>query len=99
MLLYLSAWSGAPAAPNATIVAWNWLLKPINHDQHLRRVLSFPILPADALMLMRLSENAMDALARNVSYDENLTIVAIDGIVIAGVYYSPAFVAELNLQK
>lgn len=49
----------------------------------LMAVLSFPILLPMLLMLMRLSKNAMDGLAWSVSYDEILTILAIDLIVIA----------------
>jgi heme exporter protein B len=68
-------------AATLTIVAG--IASKADNTATLMAVLSFPILLPMLLMLMRLSKNAMDGLARNVSYDEILTIVAIDGIVIA----------------
>jgi heme exporter protein B len=83
MLLYLfSVVLGAIGfASTLTIVAG--IASKADNTSTLMAVLSFPILLPMLLMLMRLSKNAMDGLARNVSYDEILTIVAIDGIVIA----------------
>ena len=68
-------------ASTLTIVAG--IASKADNTATLMAVLSFPILLPILLMLMRLSKNAMDGLARNTSYDEILTIIAIEGIVIA----------------
>lgn len=68
-------------AATLTIIAG--IASKADNTATLMAVLSFPILLPMLLMLMRLSKNAMDGLARNVSYDEIITIVAIDGIVVA----------------
>lgn len=49
----------------------------------LMAVLSFPILLPMLLLVMKLSKNAMDGLNWNSSYDEILTLLAIDAIVVA----------------
>ena len=49
----------------------------------LMAVLGFPVILPMLLMLIKLSKNAMDGLARSVSYQEMLTILAINLIVVA----------------
>lgn len=49
----------------------------------LMALLSFPIIIPMLLMLMRLSKNAMDGLTWSVSKDEIITLLALDGIVVA----------------
>ncbi len=49
----------------------------------LMALLSFPIIIPMLLMLMRLSKNAMDGLNWNASTDEIMTLVALNGIVLA----------------
>ena len=48
----------------------------------LMAVLGFPLVLPVTLLLVRLSKNAMDGLARSASTDELLTILAIDAIVL-----------------
>lgn len=52
----------------------------------LMAVLSFPIILPMLLMLIRLSKNAMDGLPWSNSYDEMLTLLGINGIVVAVSY-------------
>ncbi|MEH0156568.1 heme exporter protein CcmB [Limibacter armeniacum] len=52
----------------------------------LMAVLGFPVILPMILMLIKVSKNAMDGLARNLSYDEVLTIFAIDVIVVTVSY-------------
>lgn len=68
---------------SATLTIVAGIASKADNTATLMAVLSFPILLPMLLMLMRLSKNAMDGLALNVSYDEILTIAAIDSIVIA----------------
>jgi heme exporter protein B len=68
---------------SATLTMVAGIASKADNTATLMSVLSFPILLPMLLMLMRLSKNAMDGLALNVSYDEILTIIAIDAIVIA----------------
>jgi heme exporter protein B len=49
----------------------------------LMAVLSFPVIVPMLLMVIRLSKNALDGLDRSVSYDEIITLLAIDAIVVA----------------
>jgi heme exporter protein B len=49
----------------------------------LMALLSFPVIIPMLLMLMRLSKNAMDGLAWNASNDEMITLLALNGIVMA----------------
>jgi heme exporter protein B len=49
----------------------------------LMAILSFPVILPLLLLLLKISKNAMDGLDRAASTDELLTILAIDGIVLA----------------
>lgn len=49
----------------------------------LMAVLSFPIVIPMLLMLIKISKNAIDGLDRSVSFDEIITLVAINAIVLA----------------
>lgn len=53
-----------------------------NNNSTLMAVLGFPVILPMILMLIKVSKNAIDGLARNVSYDEILTIFAVDLIVV-----------------
>lgn len=68
---------------SATLTMVAGIASKADNTATLMAVLSFPILLPMLLMLMRLSKNAMDGLAFSASYDEIMTIVAIDAIVIA----------------
>ncbi|MCU0451082.1 MAG: heme exporter protein CcmB [Bernardetiaceae bacterium] len=52
----------------------------------LMAVLGFPVVLPMLLLLLRVSRNAIDGLARSVSYDELLTLGAINVIVLAVTY-------------
>ncbi|MGF1533352.1 MAG: heme exporter protein CcmB [Bernardetiaceae bacterium] len=49
-------------------------------------ILGFPILLPMLLMLIKVSRNALDGLARSVSTDEILTLLALDAIIVAVSY-------------
>lgn len=68
---------------SATLTMVAGIASKADNTATLMAVLSFPILLPMLLMLMRLSKNAMDGLTLSASYDEILTIAAIDAIVIA----------------
>lgn len=68
---------------SATLTLVAGIASKADNTATLMAVLSFPILLPMLLMLMRLSKNAMDGLALSASYDEMLTVLAIDAIVIA----------------
>jgi heme exporter protein B len=52
----------------------------------LMTVLGFPVVLPMLLMLMKVSKNAIDGLARSVSYDEIGTLLAINAIIVAVSY-------------
>ena len=52
----------------------------------LMAVLSFPVIVPMLLMLIKMSKNAMDGLERSASFDELLTLLAINMIVITVSY-------------
>jgi heme exporter protein B len=52
----------------------------------LMAVLGFPIVLPMLLLLMKVSKNAIDGLARSVSYDEIGTLLAINAIIVAVSY-------------
>lgn len=57
-----------------------------NNSAALTAILGFPVVLPIILMLIKLSKNAMDGLARSASYDELMVILAIDMIVITVSY-------------
>jgi heme exporter protein B len=68
---------------SATLTMVAGIASKAENTSTLMAVLSFPIILPMLLMLIRLSKNAMDGLEWNTSYDEILTLLGIDGIVIA----------------
>jgi heme exporter protein B len=54
-----------------------------NNGGTLMAVLGFPIVLPMLLLLMKVSKNAIDGLARSVSYDEIGTLLAINAIIVA----------------
>lgn len=52
----------------------------------LMAIMSFPVILPMLMMLIRLSKNALDGLAWSSSYDEIMTLLAIDAIVVAVSY-------------
>jgi heme exporter protein B len=52
----------------------------------LMAVLSFPVIIPMLILLIRISKNAMDGLDRSISYDEMITLLAINAIVLAVSY-------------
>ncbi len=83
MLLYVFSVVLGAAGFSATLTMVAGIASKADNTATLMAVLSFPILLPMLLMLMRLSKNAMDGLNLSASYDEVLTIAAIDAIVIA----------------
>jgi len=68
---------------SATLTMVAGIASKADNTSTLMAVLSFPIILPMLLMLMRLSKNAMDGLEWNTGYDEILTLLGIDTIVIA----------------
>ncbi len=68
---------------SATLTMVAGIASKAENTSTLMAVLSFPIILPMLLMLIRLSKNAMDGLEWNTSYDEILTLLGIDAIVIA----------------
>jgi heme exporter protein B len=57
-----------------------------NNSATLMAVLGFPIVLPMLLLLMKVAKNAIDGLARSVSYDEIGTLLAINVIIVAVSY-------------
>lgn len=68
---------------SATLTMVAGIASKAENTSTLMAILSFPIILPMVLMLIRLSKNAMDGLEWNTSYDEILTLLGIDAIVIA----------------
>ena len=68
---------------SATLTMVAGIASKAENTSTLMAILSFPIILPMLLMLIRLSKNAMDGLEWNTSYDEILTLLGIDAIVIA----------------
>lgn len=68
---------------SATLTMVAGIASKAENTSTLMAVLSFPIILPMLLMLIRLSKNAMDGLEWSTSFDEILTLLGIDGIVIA----------------
>lgn len=81
--MYLTAIILGAFGFSATLTMVAGIASKAENTSTLMAVLSFPIILPMLLMLIRLSKNAMDGLEWNTSYDEILTLLGIDGIVIA----------------
>lgn len=81
--MYLTAIILGAVGFSATLTMVAGIASKAENTSTLMAVLSFPIILPMLLMLIRLSKNAMDGLEWNTSYDEILTLLGIDGIVIA----------------
>lgn len=57
-----------------------------NNNQTLMAILGFPVILPMLLMIIKISKNALDGVARSASYDEMLTLFAINLIVGAVSY-------------
>lgn len=57
-----------------------------NNSNIIMAVLSFPVIIALLLMVIKITKNALDGLARSESYDELLNLVAINCIMVALAY-------------
>lgn len=55
----------------------------VNNNTTLMAVLSFPIMVPMLMLLIKFSKNAMDGLARSVSYNELIALVLLNVITIA----------------
>ncbi|UBM60124.1 heme exporter protein CcmB [Marinilongibacter aquaticus] len=81
-LFLLSVFLGAVGFA-ATLTLVSGIASKADNPSALMALLSFPIIIPMLLMLIRLSKNAMDGLAFSVSQDEILTLLGLDGIVLA----------------
>lgn len=68
-------------ASSLTMVAG--IASKAENNATLMAILSFPIIIPMLIMLLKISKNALDGLDRGSSMDEVLTLLAIDGIVLA----------------
>mgnify|MGYP001040258976 CR=1 FL=1 len=67
---------------SSTLTMVSSIAAKANNNATLMAILSFPVILPMLLMLIKTSKNAMDGLARSASYDELLTLLAINMIVI-----------------
>ncbi len=81
--MYLTAIILGAIGFSSTLTMVAGIASKAENTSTLMAVLSFPIILPMLLMLIRLSKNAMDGLEWNTSYDEILTLLGIDAIVIA----------------
>ena len=82
LLMYLTAVILGAIGFSSTLTMVAGIASKAENTSTLMAVLSFPIILPMLLMLIRLSKNAMDGLNWSTSYDEILTLLAIDAIVI-----------------
>lgn len=57
-----------------------------NNNQTLMAILGFPVILPMLLMVIKISKNALDGIDRSASYDEMITLVAIN-LIVAAVSY------------
>ncbi len=82
LAMYLTAVILGAVGFSSTLTMVAGIASKAENTSTLMAVLSFPVILPMLLMLIRLSKNAMDGLNWSTSYDEILTLLAIDAIVI-----------------
>lgn len=68
---------------SSTLTMVSSIAAKAGNNSTLMAILSFPVIVPMLLMLIKVSKNAMDGLARSQSLDEISTLIAINSIVIA----------------
>lgn len=81
--LYLLALLLGATGFSSTLTMVAGIAAKSNNNATLMAVLGFPIILPMISMLVKVSKNAMDGLARSASQEEILTILALDAIVVA----------------
>lgn len=67
----------------ATLTLVSAIAAKARNNTTLMAILSFPVVLPMLLMLIKVSKNAIDGLSRNVSFDEIITILAVNLIVLS----------------
>lgn len=85
-LLFVANLVLAAVSFSSSLTMLSAIASKANNNQTLMAILGFPVILPMLLMIIKISKNAIDGLDRSVSYDEMLTLLAINLIVGAVSY-------------